>query len=225
MCGRFSITPSKEKIEERFHATMNAEWKPNYNVAPSQMVPIITNENPKEIVMARFGFIPSWAEDAKMGYKMINTRAETILDKPTFKTAVKTKRCLILADGFYEWKATDKHKQPYRIGIKKGELFAFAGIWNTWKGITTFSIITCSANAAMKPIHERMPVILPQDKEQEWLTNAHDEALTLLQPCDAKRMKTFVVSDAVNSVAHNSKELLLPVNSFSTSDATTFSHK
>lgn len=212
MCGRFTITADKKDIEERFHVNFELEWKPNYNVAPSQMVPIITNENPTQVIMARFGFIPSWAEDARVGYKMINARAETILDKPTFKTAVKTKRCLVIADGFYEWKVTDKHKQPYRIEIKKGELFAFAGIWNTWKGIPTFSIITCGANSTMKPIHERMPVILPTDKEQEWLTNAHDEALTLLQPFDAKRMKTFEVSDAVNSAVNNNKELTLNIH-------------
>ncbi len=210
MCGRFSVIPSKEQIEERFHATMNAVWKPNYNVAPSQMVPIITNENPTEIVMARFGFIPSWAEDAKMGYTMINARAETIDEKPTFKKAVVLHRCLVIADGFYEWKKMAMGKQPFRIELQNGELFAFAGIYSTWQGITTFSIITCSANSVMKEVHERMPVILPMEKEQEWLTTK--EPLAMLTPFASESMRLFEVSDAVNSVKNNGKEILLPLD-------------
>ena len=209
MCGRFSITADKKEIEERFHAKFQADWKPNYNVAPTQLVPIVTNENPTQIVMARFGFIPSWAKDEKVGYKMINARAETIMEKPTFKRPLATHRCLVIADGFYEWKATTNGKQPFRIEVKKGALFAMAGIWNMYNGVHTFAIITTGANPIMQPIHERMPVILPTAKEQAWLTTAQPS--TFLKPFAGKTMTTYKVSDAVNSVRHNGKELLNPV--------------
>lgn len=211
MCGRFSITPSKQQIEERFHATMNAEWKPNYNVAPTQQVPIILNENPREIVMARFGFVPAWAKDEKIGYKLINAKAETILEKPTYKAAAKHHRCLVIADGFYEWKKVLGSKEPYRIVMKKNKLFAFAGIWNIKDGKYSFSVITCKPNSLVKKIHDRMPVILPENKELAWLEKDRDQAIKLLQPISASSLKAYRVSSDVGNVRNNSEELIVEV--------------
>ena len=129
-----------------------------------------------------------------------------------FKSALKSKRCLVIADGFYEWKRKGKSKQPYRVVIKKDELFAMAGIWNIYKGVLTFALITCKANAVMSPIHDRMPVILPQNREETWLSTDRDGALNLLSPFAAKSMKSYKVSDAVNSAANNNEELLKPIS-------------
>ena len=220
MCGRFAlIDTQKEVLQNRFNLDDSIiSLKPNYNIAPSQFTPIITMDNPKHITMARFGFIPFWAKEDKIGYKMINARGETIMEKRTYKKAFEEHRCLIPANCFYEWKKEKDGKHPYLIQRKDKKLFTFAGITSKWedpkskKEIYSFSIITISPNILMKPIHDRMPVILPKDKEREWLS---DESLAnlqkLLKPYPKTDMNAIEISTLVNSPKNNSKEVIQPV--------------
>jgi len=220
MCGRYGQTNTdKEKIKKRFRLKeINFDLVPRYNIAPGQDVPIILNETKQELTMARWGLIPFWAKEEKIGYKMINARAETITEKPSYRSAIKKKRCLILADGFYEWKKTNGTKQPYRIYMKDEELFAFAGIWDYWakddKHIISCSIITTNPNKLLKPIHDRMPVILPKEKEEAWLSDISiDDAVALLKPHDDKSMCAIEISTLVNSPKNNTAEVLKAVGS------------
>ena len=169
MCGRFTFIDI-EDIRERFK-TEPINLKPNYNVAPTQNVPVILNH---QLSMFRWGLIPSWAKDPSIGHKMINARAETVDEKPSFKHSLQRKRCLIVADGFYEWKKEGATKRPHRITLKNKELFGFAGLWDTWKSplgeiINSCTIITTTHNELMAEIHDRMPVILSRDSERVWL--------------------------------------------------------
>ena len=174
MCGRFQLSVKGRHISERSNVEVFDEfYKPNYNCAPSQKLPVITNTEPEKLSYFKWGLIPFWAKDPRIGFKLINTRAESIAEKPSFRTAFKKRRCLVPANGFYEWKK-DQNKTPYRIHFNRDELFAMAGIWETWKDgedklVHTFSIITTMPNALMEPIHQRMPVILPKEEEQRWL--------------------------------------------------------
>ena len=174
MCGRFSIA-GFEGIEERFQLEIEfPDLKPNYNVAPSQDVSVIVNNGSNHLAMFRWGLIPYWAKDPSIGHKMINARAETVDEKPSFKTCLQRKRCLIVADGFYEWKKEGTTKRPHRITLKNQELFGFAGLWDTWKSpigeiVNSCTIITTTPNELMEPIHNRIPVILPREVEQVWL--------------------------------------------------------
>lgn len=215
MCGRFSqTTAEKEKLFKRFRITSSkAKLIPRYNIAPSQKIAVIMNESPDELSMIRWGLIPFWAKDDKMSYKMINARSETIFEKPSYRASIKKKRCLILSDGFYEWQKNKGGKQPYRICMKDEGLFAFAGVWDCWRrvdeDVLTCSIITTPANSLLKPIHERMPVILPPDREQDWLSDIPaDQVRELLKPYDPVEMKAYPVSTAVNIPTHDSADLL-----------------
>jgi putative SOS response-associated peptidase YedK len=212
MCGRFTVTATKEDIEQRFSVSFPDSWQPNYNAAPTQLLPIIRDSHPETITMARFGMIPPWAKQINVGYKMINARAETILQKITYKTALKHRRCLVIADGFYEWKKIRNGKQPYRFILKKKQLFAFAGLWNyamiDGKEILSFSIITTKPNSAVSKVHDRMPVILPKQKEQEWLTCEVTKAVNMLKTFPASKLKAYQVSSNVNSVGNNHQALI-----------------
>ncbi len=217
MCGRFQLSVKGKQISERFNVEVFDEfYKPDYNCAPSQKLPVITNTEPAKLNYFKWGLIPFWAKDPKIGYKLINTRAETILEKPSFKNAFKQRRCLIPANGFYEWKK-ESNKTPYRIFLKSDELFAMAGIWESWKDaekktVYTFSIITTNANSLMHNIHHRMPVILPQEHENDWLNDSGEKALQkLLVPFDSGKMEAYAISKKVNSPANNSAEITLPI--------------
>ena len=170
MCGRFSIA-GFEGIEERFQLEIEfPDLKPNYNVAPSQNVPVILKHCSNQLALFKWGLIPFWAKDPSIGHKMINARAETVDEKPSFKTCLQRKRCLIVADGFYEWKKEGSTKRPHRITLKNKELFGFAGLWDAWKSptgeiVNSCTIITTTPNELMEPLHNRMPVILPKDVE------------------------------------------------------------
>src|SRR5262247_4387181 len=190
MCGRYTLSTPTEVLEQRFHAVLPREaLTPTYNAAPSQALPVICNIHPQEITRSAWGFVPEWA-DGRAGVKpLINARAETVATKPTFRQAFRSKRCLVLADGFYEWKRAGKSKVPYRIALKTEEPFAFAGIWSTGhdaQGIEqpTFAILTTEANALVSQIHTRMPVILREQDEADWLNPglSLDEAQALLGP-------------------------------------------
>ncbi|MEH7525723.1 SOS response-associated peptidase, partial [Bacillus sp. JJ1503] len=179
MCGRFTLTASFEQIIDRFDIEQFIEedlFSPNYNVAPSQSVLSVINDGSKNrLGFLRWGLIPSWAKDEKIGYKLINARAETLNEKPSFRHAYKNRRCLVIADSFYEWKRHDDNtKTPIRIKLKSDQLFAMAGLWEQWKSpqgksVFTCSVITTTPNDLVKDIHDRMPVILKPEDEKNWL--------------------------------------------------------
>ena len=214
MCGRFSIIDI-EDIRERFK-TKPIDLKTNYNVAPTQDVPVITGN---QLSLFRWGLIPFWAKDPTIGNKLINARAETVDEKPSFKHSLQRKRCLIIADGFYEWKKEGSTKRPHRITLKNKELFGFAGLWDTWRSpagdiINTCSIITTTPNDLMAPIHNRMPVILSRDSERVWLDQSIVESpilKSLLVPYPSDQMIAYEVSTLVNSPKNNVPECLVPV--------------
>lgn len=218
MCGRFSFSPLAKIIEDRFDVKVDsANYKPRYNCAPSQNLAVISNTNSNVLSYYRWGLIPFWAKDKSIGNKLINSKAETITDKPSFKNAFKRKRCLVLSDGFYEWKKVNpKEKIPYRIKMQDDSLFAMAGIWDTWKDeagetIHSFSIITTTPNDLVANIHARMPVILNRKDEKLWLSNNDPDALvSLLEPFPAKEMTAHAVSKLVNSPMNDTPEVLKP---------------
>lgn len=218
MCGRYTLTVPKMKLEARFNAKMDFEWNVTYNAAPSQKLPIIRDISPDKIELATWGFLPKWmAEKNKLGF--INARAETIFEKPTFKKAIQSQRCLIPADSFFEWKKTGDGKVPYRISLKDNELFSFGGIWTEWiddKDVNhiTYSIITTDPNELVEKIHERMPLILPRDEEVKWLDNDAPSAYleSILKPYSSSAMEQYEVSKYVNVVSNNDEKVILKIS-------------
>lgn len=218
MCGRFSCIPAKEgEIYDRFGLKpANIPIKPRFNISPSQKVLVVLNESPDTLSLAHWGLIPFWADDPKIGYRMINARAETLAVKPAFRQPVRKKRCLIIADSFYEWKKELPRKRPFRIMLKNGGLFAFAGIWDRWeKGkepIESCSIITTEANTLVARIHDRMPVILPRQAEREWLASTDlNKALGMLKSYDPAALKAYEISTDINSPANDDPEVIRPL--------------
>jgi putative SOS response-associated peptidase YedK len=219
MCGRYSITTNPEAMRRLFqflNATPNV--RPRYNAAPTDELPVVRldKEGNRELAMLRWGLIPSWAEDPKIGYSTINARAETVATKPAFREAFRKRRCLVPADGFYEWENTRDGKQPYRITLKDGEPFAMAGLWEWWRRgeqrIESFTIIVTTANELSRRIHDRMPVILHPDTWDAWLTAKDAETPTvLLQPYPASQMTIYPVSKRVGNVKNDDPELILPL--------------
>jgi len=217
MCGRFQLSLKGKHISERFNVEVFDEmYSPNFNCAPSQKLPVITNNDSSELSFFKWGLIPFWAKAPRIAYKLINTRAETIQEKPSFKQAFANRRCLIPANGFFEWRKSDK--MPFRIFLKSESLFAFAGIWEVWKDVEkrpiyTFSIITTSPNKLMSSIHDRMPVILPIEHEEAWLKEENTASLQkLLVPFDATRMEAYAVSKKVNSPKNKGPEVVSPIS-------------
>lgn len=218
MCGRYTLTDLTKFTDPRQYQLpiVPFGFKPRFNIAPGQDAPVVVNASPTQVTMARWGLIPSWAKDAAIGYRMINARAETVTEKPAFRRLIKQQRCLIIADGFYEWQQVGKQKVPHRLLLKTGEPFSFAGLWDAWVDpgtktrLVTYTIITTAANALVKPIHDRMPVILTRAGEAEWLNDQrHDrEALALLAAYPAAQMKAEEVSPLVNSPRHDGPEVL-----------------
>ncbi|MBM7649778.1 putative SOS response-associated peptidase YedK [Bacillus ectoiniformans] len=220
MCGRFTLFSNYQQLIDRFDieaAFSEAEYQLSYNIAPSQSVAAVINDGSKNrLGYLRWGLIPPWAKDQKIGYKMINARAETLADKPSFRDSFKKKRCLIAADSFYEWKKTDEGKIPMRIKLKSDEPFAMAGLWSGWKSpegkiIYSCSVITTTPNAFMSSIHDRMPVILKPEDEKDWLDpsiNDTDYLQRLLTPFNDELMEAFEVSSEVNSPKNNSPNLV-----------------
>lgn len=221
MCGRYSLVASIAELEDRFDFDgADVAYSPSYNVAPTQgVLTVMVESEARRAVCMRWGLIPSWAREASIGSRMINARAETVAEKPSFRTALRRRRCLVLADGFYEWRRTGAGKRPMRVTMVSGEPFAFAGLWDTWRNqlgeaVTSCTIITTGANDLLRPIHDRMPVILQRDREDLWLD--HDvrepdvlrEALTAYNP---GAMKTYEVSTLVNSTSNDGPELSAPV--------------
>ncbi len=209
MCGRFTLTTDSKKLAESFvDFEAPDELTPRYNVAPSQPVAVVANNGQNKIEFFRWGLIPSWAKDPKIGHRMINARSETLAEKPSFKTAYKRRRCLVLADGFYEWRRNpDKSKTPMYIQLESRQPFAFAGLWESWRSpedetILSCTIITTQPNEFMANIHNRMPVILPRQAYAQWLdpTEQNPQQLNgLLIPYPAEEMTAYPVSTVVNN--------------------------
>lgn len=222
MCGRFTVQLPSADVALAFGVQETARSvPPSFNVAPGQDVPVVVDEGGgRRLDAFRWGLIPSWAKDAAIGYKMINARAETLAEKPSFRQALLKRRCLILADGFYEWKSEGKRKVPYHITLKGGGIFAFAGLWEVWKppegpAVRSCTIITLGANEFMSSLHHRMPAILPPESQGPWLDPAnHDrEALmALLVPYPSGLMTAHPVSQEVNSPRNNSPRCVLPLD-------------
>ncbi|KWW21211.1 hypothetical protein AS888_16535 [Peribacillus simplex] len=219
MCGRFTLFTSMEEIMERFdiQGSFDEDYQFSYNIAPSHSVLSVINDGTRNrLGYLRWGLIPFWAKDEKVGYKMINARAETIAEKASFKNAYKKKRCLIIADSFYEWKKTPERKIPMRIKLKDDAPFGMAGLFETWKSpdgtsIHSCSVITTAPNELMTGIHDRMPVILKRGDEKAWLDlSIHDTGYLqqYLKPFDSEQMEAFEVSTDVNSTKNNSPSLI-----------------
>jgi putative SOS response-associated peptidase YedK len=223
MCGRYTITLTMEELMLRFFLeTSTPFYEPRFNVAPGQLVPAIINDGKhNKLGQLRWGLIPSWAEDPKVGYKMINARVETLAEKPAFRVPLQRKRCMIPADGFYDWKVSEEGKQPMRITLKSGELFAMAALYDTWESpeggkISSCTIITTESNKIMEGIHDRMPIILRKEDEAMWLNRSiQDTELlrSLLQrPYPDDEMRVYPVSKAVGNVKNDSPDNIKEVS-------------
>lgn len=205
MCGRFTLTQTPQQVATAFGLTEVADFPARYNIAPSQPVGVIVQDrelNKREFRLMRWGLIPSWVKDTSKFANLINARGETVAEKPSFRSAFKYRRCLIPADGFYEWKKTGGPKQPFYFSLSGQSIFAFAGLWEVWNDIETFTIVTTSANSLLQPIHDRMPVILQPKDYAEWLEphNQDTQRLSrLLQPFPDEPMQAIPVSTRVNS--------------------------
>lgn len=218
MCGRYRLSRRKQLVEEYFDCPSDEqEWAPRYNIAPTRPVPVI-RQHPKEPIrrlsLMKWGLIPSWAKDSSGSASMINARSETASTKPAFRDALKSRRCLIPADGFYEWVRTAKPKQPYCFEVNDGELFAFAGLWDRWKDpsgnwIRTCAILTTTPNAVTSAVHDRMPVILDPNNYELWLDPGMKDVgavSDLLKPCNTRLMRCYPVSTRINRVVNDDEE-------------------
>lgn len=223
MCGRYRLSRRKEVLSEQFGADVSdLDWEPRYNIAPTQPVPVI-RQNPKERLrecsLMRWGLIPYWAKSPSIATSTINAKSETAGTRPAFRYSMEFRRCLLPADGFYEWQRTGKSRQPFCFEVGDGELFALAGLWDRWRSPDgnlreTCTILTTTANELMRDIHDRMPVILPADCYDRWLDPAMQDAASvkeLLKPLDSKLMRCYPVSKRVNVVTNDGPECSTPV--------------
>ena len=220
MCGRYSLIADIQELARQFEFDGTGfENSPRYNVAPTQSVLTVTNREERQGEFMRWGLIPSWAKDPSIGNRMINARGETVAQKPSFRNALQRRRCLVLADGFYEWQKVGKGKRPMRIVLKSRDPFAFAGLWETWRNpegetVRSCTIITTEANDLLRPIHERMPVILPRELEEFWLDGDVSDSTALsdvLAPYPDDSMEVYEVSTLVNKATNSSPDLIVPV--------------
>ncbi|MYF54811.1 SOS response-associated peptidase [Candidatus Poribacteria bacterium] len=236
MCGRFTLASELDALHDTFgESNFWLEFNPRYNITPTQDVAVISNrqhdpdrrQEQKGYGFFQWGLIPSWAKDAKIGSRMINARSETLSEKPSFRAAYKRRRCLVLADGYYEWQKIEgeKIKQPMYIRLESQKPFAFAGLWEEWQAtsdregmgipLRSCTIITCPPNKTLESIHHRMPVILPQDSYDQWLTPDEltpDVLQPLLKPYTGEEMEAYPVSKYVNRPAHDSPECIKPLS-------------
>jgi len=220
MCGRFNLLLTNEQIAAHFGITNAPEVTPRYNIAPTHdvlaIVPVDTGE--RAAVFFRWGLIPSWSKKIQIGNRLINARAETAAEKPTFRSAFRKRRCLIPATGFYEWQKQNGYKQPYHVHLDNDEPFCFAGLWEHWEGsgisIQSCTILTTDANDLMAPIHDRMPVILPADAYAAWLDHAVTDPArlkSLWQPCSMEHLVAERISTRVNNPANDDPLCIKPI--------------
>jgi putative SOS response-associated peptidase YedK len=221
MCGRFTLKAEPKEIEKEFDATVKqaAEYQKRFNIAPSQMIAAVRQfENDRSVFGLKWGLVPSWAKDQKIGNRMINARAESLVEKPSFRNSFRARRCLIPSSGFYEWKRLDgkKGKQPFYFFLKDKPVFGFAGLWETWKDeegkeLESCTIITTEANSVLATVHDRMPVIIKPEDYQVWLDPKEmdtERLQKLLVPYPAEEMFSHAVSTQVNSPASDSPDLI-----------------
>ncbi len=230
MCGRYVSRTEKQRIAETFHAGIvpedyDPDFVPDYNVAPQTMHPVVRRSRDtgdRELARLRWGLVPFWAKDTKIAYSTINARAESLSTSPTYREALKHRRCLVPADAFYEWRQIDKKtKQPYAIALADDQMMAFAGLWERWKdrktghSLETYTIITTDPNELMEPFHDRMPAILAPKDFARWLGEEPEAQgrlpLDLLKPFPAEKMKAWKVGKNVGNTRNNSPELLAPL--------------
>jgi putative SOS response-associated peptidase YedK len=221
MCGRYVIKAPVSQLATMFDLMDVPPLTPRFNVAPTQMVPAVRlkpETKKRELVMLKWGLIPAWAKDAAIGNEMIMARADTVADKPAFRDAFRRRRCLMVADGFYEWQKTNDKKQPYFIGLKDQDPFAFAGLWEHWKdpegdAVETSALITTDANDIVRPIHDRMPVILQPKDYEAWLDLENQDTMALqrlLQPYPGEAMMAYPVSSFVNNPRNEASRCMDP---------------
>jgi putative SOS response-associated peptidase YedK len=223
MCGRYTLVAAPEAIQQAFDLeSVPSGLTPRYNIAPTQPIPVITNQSPRALTFVTWGLIPSWAKDASMAAQLINARAETLAEKPSFRSAYKYRRCLVPADGFYEWMKDGKAKRPQYIYRRDRALFAFAGLWERWNSpdgseVLSATIITTEPNATIAPLHHRMAVILDPSDYKIWLDPNADSAVlqTLLRPAPDDMLTLHEVSPAVNNARHDSPDMIEPLKPIS----------
>jgi putative SOS response-associated peptidase YedK len=221
MCGRFTLGATATDLAAQFNLATVPTWTPRYNIAPRQEVLVILQSCPqasREARLHRWGLVPSWAKDPTIGNRLINARAETVASRPAFRLAFKERRCLVLADGFYEWHTEGARKQPYHIRLRDGRPFAFAGLWEHWEGeeaaIDSCTLLTTTPNEVMRPLHDRMPVILSAAEYDQWLDSRGQDVKPLqaiLCPYPGDDLIAYPVSTRVNNPAHDSPECVTPV--------------
>lgn len=224
MCGRFTLSATTQVLARQFQLTVPIPLEPRFNIAPTQQVPVVRmapEKAQRELALLRWGLVPSWAKDLRLGARLINARAETVGEKPAFRASFRRRRCLVPADGFYEWQPVDpKQKQPHYIRRRDGGLFAFAGLWDRWEGtdgkiIDSFTVLTTEANELLRTMHERMPVIVGPEDYELWLDPAvHDaERLQpLLRPYPAAEMAAYPVGPGVNSPKKDDPQCVAPLS-------------
>lgn len=223
MCARFTMTQKDKNLLAEFEAkTIDEQYRQSYNLAPTQLAPVIISQKPEEIQLFHFGLVPFWSKDKKSSYSMMNARQETVLENHTYKPLMlHNKRCLVLADGFYEWKTEGKKKLPYRFVLLNRKAFAFAGLWSQWKNedkkeiYESFTILTTTPNAQVATLHNRMPVILTKEEEKLWLSDdvPPAELVKLCDPYPNDEIESYAVSTEVNKATNNHQDLILPMNS------------
>lgn len=218
MCGRYSQAADLKTLKRRFGLEGEVALKPRYNLAPSQEGPVVVGNSPRRLKLMRWGLVPSWAEGPSLGPRLINARAETLAERPAFHRAFQSRRCLVLADGFYEWRKEKGAKVPMRFVLRNREPFAFAGLWETWKDpqgpeLQSFTIVTTGANELLKPVHDRMPAILRPEQEALWLDAGFNDTRALsrlLAPYPPEEMEGYAVSPLVNSPRNDLQRCLEP---------------
>lgn len=220
MCGRFTLTATAEMVADELDLDEVPELAPRYNIAPTQSVPIVrARPDGLSLSLYTWGLVPSWARDPKISASLINARAETAAEKPAFRSAFKSRRCLVVADGFFEWRKEGKHRQPLWFRLRDGAIFTFAGLYEHWTGsdgrvIDSCTILTTEANALVRPVHERMPVILERLERSLWLSGDaanKDDLLPLLRPLEASRMIATPVDPRVNNARNDDPGCIAPL--------------
>jgi putative SOS response-associated peptidase YedK len=221
MCGRYYLEENLESLEARYHLThTDISYIPRYNIAPTQYAPVIIKGATKQLKLFKWGLIPSWAKDISIGSKMINARAETLMEKKSFRDAFQKRRCIVPASGFYEWDKVGNKKQPYVFRLSNEKIFSMAGLWDVWKNaqgenIYSFTVITTEPNEYLRPYHHRMAVILHKEDEDRWL-DGHmedlDDLKEIFKSYPSRYFESQRVSDAVNSVRNDYPELIQPVS-------------
>lgn len=220
MCGRFYLDITVDELIEHFALGAAPDFKAHYNIVPSQIIPVVrTGDAKRELAMMRWGLVPRWSKQIDSGYSLHNARAETVADKPAYRSAYKKRRCLVPASGFYEWQARPDGKQPYCIRLADGKPMALAGLWERWEGaddnvVESCTIIVTGANKKISPVHDRMPVIIAPADYDAWMSCGPEtgQADALLQSCDSGLLDVFPVSRKVNNPANNDPGCITPID-------------